>query len=64
MHERTRRFRLSLKMGKCKNCGKLEKNHYLGSEDGIGGVWCRKISKVKPTDEEYFMSYNGDSHKN
>lgn len=47
---------------KCKNCGKLERNHYLGTEDKIGGVWCRKISKVKPEDKEYYMSYEEDSH--
>lgn len=46
---------------RCKNCGKLEKNHYKGTVDEIGGVWCRKISKVTATHKEYFMSFDDGS---
>ena len=44
---------------KCKNCGKLKKNHYKGT--GInpkkGGEWCYPVLKFNPNDERYFMRF-------
>ncbi len=43
---------------KCKNCGKLKRNHY---NDEINPVtkkyWCYPIGKFTPKDKEYLMAF-------
>ena len=42
---------------KCKNCGKLRRNHYDATEN-IGGIWCYKYGKFSPNDKEYLMRFS------
>lgn len=42
---------------KCKNCGKLEKNHHTGTGSNRGGAWCYLVDKIKPEDKRYFMRF-------